>query len=358
MKNATEIRVEYELKQLEQQIQQLEDSLETAEDFDEGRMKRHELQIKRENLVKLMADDKWLEKQMQIVGNSLWKLQGDERAKAHVEYKQLHTERHNLLMSIANEDKNATPGWNRTIEIPPENHDMKVDFRDDWQRELDERKKLYRVSGACIDFNKEYEPDAVMSELSGARTIGKGWLSGGGAQKRHEERISKQPDVAYTDISFGADIEAEEVFQQELHGIVDEMKVKLVDEKKILEGTLNPEYGKGEWSMLLTTGKNELSNSNPTEEQWKSDSQNGSLITDPTPESTPDLSTSSSTAELFNRNCPIVRLGRPSTNSPRPLCSGNSVASGIEIDATNESSECTVPMISEPMLGTPNEVKW
>lgn len=211
-------------------------------------------------------------------------------------------------------------------------------------------------------------------------------------------------DVAgvYLPSAYGADIEAEHVFQQELHGIVDDMKVKLVDEKKILEGTLNPEYGKEQWSLpfiekvyktpdeMVTAvskarrgcasrgvtldsksntwvrepcdcGKgceNELSNSNPTEEQWKNDSQNGSLITDHTLTSTHDSSSSSSTAEDSNPSFPTVSLRRRSTNSPRSSCSGNSAASGTETDAMNESSECTVPMISVATLGTPNEVRW
>ena len=210
-------------------------------------------------------------------------------------------------------------------------------------------------------------------------------------------------DVAgvYLPSAYGVDIESEQVFQQELHGIVDDMKVKLVDEKKILEGTLNPEYGKGDWGLpqiekVYTTpdemvtavskarkgcasrgvtldsktntwvrepcdcGKgceNELSNSNPVEEQWKSDSLNGCSTIDPTLTSIQDSSNSSCIAELFNRSCPIVRLRRLSSNSPKSSCSGNSAASGTETDVMNESSECTVPMTSELTPGTPNEAR-
>lgn len=174
-------------------------------------------------------------------------------------------------------------------------------------------------------------------------------------------------DVAgvYLPSAYGADIEAEQVFQQELHGIVDDMKVKLVDEKKILEGTLNPEYGKEQWSLpfiekTITEDefrKNELSNSNPVEEQWKSDSLNGCSTTDLTLTSTQDSNNSSCIADVFNRGCPIVRLRRMSTNSPKSSCSGNSAASGTETDVMNESSECTVPMTSELTPGTPNEAR-
>lgn len=219
---------------------------------------------------------------------------------------------------------------------------------DEWKKELDERKKVYRASGMGIDLNKERtdeEEDERMQTI--AKNIAK------------PEPPSKD-DVAgvYLPSAYGADIEAERVFQQELHGIVDEMKVKLVDEKKILEGTLNPEYGKGDWTMPHIETENELSNSNPVEEQWKSDSQNGSLIIGRTPTSTQDLNSSSSTAEPSNLNSPIVPLRRLSTSSLINSCSGNSADSGSETDAMNESSECTVPMISAPMLGTPNEARW
>lgn len=224
------------------------------------------------------------------------------------------------------------------------------------------------------------------------------------------EKLKKQypndSSIAYTDISFGADIEAEQVFQKELHGIVDEMKVKLVDEKKILEGTLNPEYGKGDWGLpqiervcsnveemlkiqhirgdcetadgkavlknaeggivlhrldtgvVLADWKNELSNSNPVEEQWKSDSQNGSLITDLTPTSTHASSSSFSTVESSSPSFPTVTLRRQSTNSLTSSCQGKSDDCGNETDAMNECFECTVPTISAAMHGTPNEARW
>jgi len=165
----------------------------------------------------------------------------------------------------------------------------------------------------------------------------------------------------YLSSSYGVDIEAEQAFQTELHGIVDEMKVKLVDEKKILEGTLNPEYGKGVWELPYiekTINENELSNSKPTEEQWKSDSQNGSLITDLTPTSTYESNISFSTAEVSNPNFRIVRCDGSYTPLSVDSCSGKSDDCGTEIDAMNEFSECTVPMISEAMLGMPNEVRW
>ena len=165
-------------------------------------------------------------------------------------------------------------------------------------------------------------------------------------RKNEDLTIPHQCEAAYIYYPSGADLEQIESFTTELTDIVDKMKEELVKETRILDGTEAPVYQ-----------ENELSNSNPVEEQWKSDSQNGSLITGLIPISTLDSSNSSCIAELFNQGCPIVRLRRQSSNSPRSSCSGNSAASGTETDAMNESSECTVPMISELTLGTPNEVK-
>lgn len=281
-------------------------------------------------------------------------------------------------------DKAFTQGF--TSEQLKKNLDraIKGDFQDDWQRELDERKKAYRSSGKGIDLNKERtdeEEDERMQLL--AKNIAK-----------KTEPLSNDVAGIYLPSAYGADIEAEQVFQQELHGIVDDMKVKLVDEKKILEGTLVVEYGKGEWGLphiertisdediekndWLFEGpkdqdygkhgwrtcvlknpntENELSNSNPLQEQWKSDSPNGSLTIDPTPILVTDSSNSSSIVELSTPNCPTVPLRRLSTSSLINSCSENLDDCGNETDAMNEFSECTVPMINEQMLGTPNEAR-
>ena len=227
---------------------------------------------------------------------------------------------------------------------------------DDFMKRLEERKQEYNASGRGIDFNKprtDEEEDERMRKMYEAVQYKSGIANVSDMIRRRE--------VAYTDISFGADIEAEQAFQQELHGIVDDMKVKLVDEKKILEGTLNPKYGKGEWEMPYiekTISENELSQSKPTEEQWKNDSQNGSLITVHIPTSTQESNNSACIAELFNRDCPIARSDDKSTPSSTNSCSGRLDDCGIEIDATNESSECTVPMISAATLGMLNEARW
>lgn len=323
-----------ELKKLEEQIEKLEESLGTAEDFDDvtlGHMELDDLRIKRNRLMKSLG----IEAPPQSVYDK------DYADHLKKEY-----------------DRAFTQGF--TSEQLKKNLDraIKGDFRDDWQKELDERKQDYNASGRGIDFNKElpetktmvnqwfdYPPDYYKS-MNYFRDI-------------DMSIPSRQPNIAYMECSFGVDIETEQVFQQELHGIVDVMKVKLVDEKKILEGTLNPEYGKNEWSLPhIERTKNELSQSKPREQQWKNDSPNGCSTTDPIHISTSDSSSSSAFAELFNQSCPIEPLRIRSTPSPTSSCSENSAASGIETDVMNESSDCTVPMINEQMDGMPNEVKW
>ena len=222
----------------------------------------------------------------------------------------------------------------------------------DFMKRLEERKQEYNASGRGIDFNKERtveEEDERMQNLAERQ------------QEYTHIPIRSLLDFAQYTSHFGVDIGEEIACQKELHLIVDDMKVKLVDEKKILEGTLNPEYGKGDWTMPhieRTIHENELSKSKPIEQQWKRDSQNGCLTTDPTPISTSDSSSSSDFAELFNQSCPIAPLRIRSTQSPTNSCSENLDASGTETDVMNESSECTVPMTNEQMDGMPNEVKW
>lgn len=209
--------------------------------------------------------------------------------------------------------------------------------REKWEEELLKRKKEYNASGRRIDFNKAR---SVEEEIKPVRTYYRGLL-----------------DFAEYSSNFGVDIEEEIVCQKELHLIVNDMKVKLVDETKILEGTLNPEYGKDDWRLPHIEVKNELPNTSLMEQQWKNDLQNGCLTTDPTHISTIESNNSACFAGLFNQRYPITepdaRCISLSTNS----CSGKSDDCGIETDVTNECSECTVPMINEQMDGMPNEMK-
>lgn len=211
---------------------------------------------------------------------------------------------------------------------------------DDWKKELDERKKIYRASGKGIDFNKERTDEEEDERMQTLKT-------------QTEELPSIDVAGIYLPSTYGVDIEAEQVFQQELHGIVDEMKVKLVDEKKILEGTLNPVYGKGEWSIP----QNELSQSNPLQEQWKTDSQNGSSITDLTPTSTCASSISFSTVEDSSPSFPTILLRRQSISSPDDSWTERLVVSGTETVVMNESLDSMEQTINVPMVGMPNEAK-
>lgn len=167
-------------------------------------------------------------------------------------------------------------------------------------------------------------------------------------QSREEDLMTPHKcDAAYIYHPAGAALDEIESFTNELTEVVDKMKEELLNEQRLLEGTDVPEYN-----------ENELSQAKLTEEQWKSALPNGSLTTDLIPTSTQDSNSLSGFAELFNRNCPIPQLRTQSMNSPTSSCLGKLDDCGIEIDATNESSECTVPMISELTHGTPNEEKW
>ncbi len=166
-------------------------------------------------------------------------------------------------------------------------------------------------------------------------------------RKIEDLTVPHQCDAAYIYYPAGADLEQIESFTTELTDIVDKMKEEMVKETRILEGTDVPVYQ-----------ENELSISKPVEEQWKNDLPSGSLITGLTLISTPDSSSSSCIAEDSSPGFPIPPLRRQSTTSPISSCSEKLDGCGIEIDATNESAECTVPMTSELMLGTLNQVRW
>lgn len=247
------------------------------------------------------------------------------------------------------------------IETPPQ-YVYDKDYAERLRKEFE---KEYRASGMGIDFNKERtdeEEDERMQMLAEEML----------KPKSHTESPSNDVAGVYLPSAYGADIEAEQVFQQELHGIVDEMKVKLVNEKKILEGTLNPEYGKGDWGLPVIEKtmeriktkheewlekQNELSQSNPLQEQWKSDSPNGSWITDLTPTSTCASSISFSTVEDSSPSFPTILLRRQSTSSPDGSWTVKLVASGTEIVVMNESLDSMEQTINVPMVGMLNEVK-
>lgn len=173
--------------------------------------------------------------------------------------------------------------------------------------------------------------------------------------------------AGYVYSDMGVDIEEEHKFQEELHGIVDKMKEDLVHEKKILEGTLEPEYNPNEVKIekfvegeSFTTNQfvqNELSKSNSEYKQWMLDCMNGSSKTDHTHISSDELSTSSCTAKPSNQ---VLDTRDYDEKYPEPstiLCPEISVSYGKEIGPLNEQFDSMVQMINVPMLGTPSEEK-
>jgi hypothetical protein len=155
--------------------------------------------------------------------------------------------------------------------------------------------------------------------------------------------------AAYICSNAGTDLDAIEPFTTELTGIVDTMKEALANETRLLEGTEVPEY------TPLT--QNELSDSETKEEQWTNGLRNGSSTIVPIHISTPVSSTSSSTARPSSPVSDTHDSERRSLLPQIAFSLATSAVSGYGIDATNECSECTVPMISEPTPGTQSEAK-
>jgi hypothetical protein len=150
----------------------------------------------------------------------------------------------------------------------------------------------------------------------------------------------------------GVEIADIQPFTQELGETIELMKVKLVNETKLLEGMEVPEYGKGEWSI-----ENGLSDTTENTSQWKSASQNGCSTTDPIHILITDSNILSSFARPLNRDSPTVYSNGTYSPSSTESCSAKSDDCGKETDATNECCECMVPTISAQMDGTPNEAR-
>lgn len=156
-------------------------------------------------------------------------------------------------------------------------------------------------------------------------------------------QVPHKCDAAYIYHPMGANLDEIDDFTHTLTEVVDKMKEELVNEMRILTGTDVPEYN-----------ENELSQTNQVEEQWRNNSHIGFSKIDLSLTSTPESNSLFGSAKSFSLNCRTPFLSRQSTSLSTNSCLENSVSCGIEIDATNESSECTVPMISELTPGTPN----
>ena len=153
-------------------------------------------------------------------------------------------------------------------------------------------------------------------------------------------------------LNVGAPLDEIEPHTQEVQRAIEEMYAKLPTETRILEGmTIEP------YTSQLVTLENELSHPRLTDQQWKNALQSGCSTTDPTPTFEPASSSSPSSAVHFNPSSDTLLFSAKCPRSQRRSSRAMSVDSGCETDAMNECSECTVPMTSEPMPGTPNEAK-
>lgn len=150
----------------------------------------------------------------------------------------------------------------------------------------------------------------------------------------------------------GVEIADIQPFTQELGETIELMKVKLVNETKLLEGMEVPEYGKGEWSI-----ENGLSDTTQNTSQWKSASENGCSTTDPIHILITDSNILSSFARPLNRDSPTLYSNDTYSPSSTESCSAKSDDCGKETDATNECCECMVPTINARMDGMPSEAR-
>ena len=142
-------------------------------------------------------------------------------------------------------------------------------------------------------------------------------------------------------------------FTQELGETIEAMKLKLVNETKLLEGMEVPQYGKGDWAMI----ENGLSETTQSNTQWKSASENGCSTTDPIHILITDSNILSSFARPLNRDSPTLYSNDTYSISSTESCSAKSDDCGKETDAMNECCECMVPTISEQTDGTQREAK-
>jgi hypothetical protein len=148
--------------------------------------------------------------------------------------------------------------------------------------------------------------------------------------------------------NMGASLVDIEPFTQELEAIVETMKEQLANEKRILEGDAAPEY---------TPLENELSQGETKDDQWTNDLLNGCSTIARTRTLVAGLSSLPCSARPNSPASPMLGSGVKLVNLPADSCLGTSGGCGCGTDATNESSECTVPMTSELTPGTPSEAK-
>lgn len=168
-------------------------------------------------------------------------------------------------------------------------------------------------------------------------------------QERNDLETPSQLNASGIYLSnMGAGLDEIEPFTAELTDIVDKMKEELVNEKRILEGTDVPEY---------TPLENELSGAETKDDQWTTDLRNGCWTIVRIPTSVADSNTLSCSARPNSPVSPTLDSGVKSCPLGTGSCLEMSGACGCVTDVTNVSSECTVPTISAPTLGTQSEEK-
>jgi hypothetical protein len=177
-----------------------------------------------------------------------------------------------------------------------------------------------------------------------------------GLKQMEDERIKVGLELytgevgAFYSSDTGAELSALDNHEEEFKEMINDMFEKLPAEKKLLEGTIVPEY-----NPIIQNG---FSNGEPTIDQWKSVSPSGCLTTGPILTSLDGSSNSACIAMPLVPSCPMESSDEQSVQSSGDSCSENLDDCGNGTGVTNESSECTVPMISEQTDGTRNEVKW
>ena len=162
------------------------------------------------------------------------------------------------------------------------------------------------------------------------------------------ETPSKLDAVGLYLSNMGAGLDEIDPFTTELTDIVDKMKEELANEARILEGTDVPEYAPLE---------NELSAGETKEDQWTTDLRNGCLTIVRIP-TCGDVSSNLLSSARPNSPASPTNLFGQKSSPPQDVSSQEMLGDcGSVIDATNASSECTVPMISELTLGTQSAEK-
>ena len=154
-----------------------------------------------------------------------------------------------------------------------------------------------------------------------------------------------EPDV-------GVSLELIEEHTGVLNKIVNQMMEDMMQETRILEGTVIEDY-----TTLRNQVQNELSQEKLTEEQWMKLLHSGFSTTDPIPTSRPASSNSSCIAEVSIPTLDTLVCEGTSCCVQTDSCKATLGGCGCETGALNASSGCTDRTTSDQLSGTPNEAR-